>query len=162
MKGIERGKLLSRLGFVLLVLLSGIVLIPFQGISAEKLNWMQFAGVYQPVLTVNVNTGAPGSSFLFEGTGYQPNAEATIYFDGDPVGTVMTDENGDAEFLIRTVPTDPTGQYFVTLATDVNTSATADIVLAAGGDVEPTPDGFDGPTLFLFPPMFMPAMFRQS
>jgi hypothetical protein len=164
----ERWRAISRIGLLLLVLLSGISLLPFTGLSAQKLGWELYAGIYQPELNVvGADSGFPGSAFLFEGVGYPPNTLATVYVDGQERGTLTTDNQGQALFLIQTAGDDPLGQYFITLATDANTSATDDIRLQNDEPVIPPPPGWDGPTFFLdgdtLPPdtLFFPMMFQQ-
>lgn len=141
----------SRTLLVLLILLSGLALIPFTSFSAEKLNWELFAGIYEPDLdVVGEDKGFPGSAFLFRGVGYPPNALATVYIDGDARGTLFTDGQGRAQFLIQTEPGDPFGRYYVTLATDANTSDTDDIRLESDEPLIPPPPGWDGLTILLF------------
>ena len=126
----EHWKLINRSGVVLLVLISGLAVLPLTGLSAEKLGWEMYAGLYEPDLDVlGEDKGAPGSAFLYEGVGYPPNTLATIYVDGDPRGTLFTDGQGSAQFLIQSEIGDPLGRYYISMATDANTSATEDIRL---------------------------------
>lgn len=164
----ERWRAVSRIGLLLLVLLSGISLLPFTGLSAQKLGWELYAGIYQPELNVvGADKGFPGSAFLFEGVGYPPNTPATVFVDGQERGMLTTDNQGQAQFLIQTEADDPLGHYFITLATDANTSATDDIRLENDEPNIPPPPGWDGPTFLLdgdtLPPdlLYMPLMLRE-
>lgn len=156
---------ISRAGLVLLILLSGLALLPLTGLSAEKLTWELYAGLYEPSLVVVGDAiGSPGSAFEFAATGYQPNAEATIYVDGNERGTLMTDNQGSAQFLIQTEETDSTGQYVVTMATDANTSDSDNITLDENEPVIPPPPNFNDPIFTITAPdalIYMPAMFNQ-
>lgn len=158
MKSETRRRLLSRAALSLIILLSGLAFMPFAGFSSEDLGWQRYAGVYQPQLGVNVDRGAPGSAFLFTGSGYQPNTWALIYVDGVVVGVVWTDGQGGAEFLIQTAADDAPDEYFVTLATDANTSATESFELDAGEPVQPPPPAYDGPVFDLQPDLYLPVI----
>ncbi len=141
----DRWYLFSRAGLALIILLSGLALIPFTSLRAEELTWRLFANIYQPDLSVNDNSGRPGSAFLFTGSGYPPLAAATIYIDGRPLGGLTTDSSGGATFLLRTDSLDPPGRYFITLATDANTSDTRHIDLEPAEPLVPPPPNYDGP-----------------
>ena len=93
----------------LLLLFSGLALLPFTGFSAEKLDWQRFANIYQPELNVSPAVAAPGSAFVFDGSDYPPLATGTVYVDGIPVGTVTTDASGAVTFAIQTNAVDPVG-----------------------------------------------------
>ncbi|MCA9986050.1 MAG: hypothetical protein KDE09_08535 [Anaerolineales bacterium] len=135
---------LNKAAVALVLLFSGFAMLPFAKLSAEALNWQLFGGIYEPDLTVVDNVGAPGSAFHFQAANYPPNALATVYVDGLEVGTLTTDGNGQAEFLIWTEPTDPNGSYDVTMSTDANTSDTASFTLSGGQPVVPPPPNFTG------------------
>lgn len=154
----SRQKLLNRGALALLILISGLAFMPFTGFSNDDLGWQRYAGVYEATLDVNHDRGAPGSAFLFTGSGYQPDAWATVYVDGIAVGALMTDQDGNAQFLIQTTADDAPGQYFVTLATDSNTSATAAIELDVSEPVQPPPSGFDGVVLDLQADLYLPTI----
>ena len=144
-------QLISRVGLGLLVLLSGLAMLPLTGLSAEKLGWELYVGIYEPSLDVlGEDKGFPGSAFLFGGAGYPPDTLATIYVDGAARGTLMTDGQGTAQFLIQTEPGDPLGRYFITMATDANTADTDDIRLEDDEPIIPPPPGWNGPTFLLF------------
>jgi hypothetical protein len=92
-----------------------MVLLPLSGLSAERIHWINFAGIYEPDLDViSDDKGAPGSSFFLVGEGYPPFAQAIIYVDGEPKCTVMTNVAGIADFIIQTYPGDPYGEASMT------------------------------------------------
>ena len=157
----QRQKLLSRGALALLILLSGLAFIPFTGFSSDDLGWHLYSGAYQVELNVNHDRGAPGSAFHFTGSGYPASALAIVYVDGIPVGNVWTDASGNAEFLIQTQTDDELGEYFVTLATGSNTSATEDIELDAGEPVQPPPPDFEGFIFGLQAGYFLPFIAHQ-
>lgn len=142
----------GRLIWAALVLISGLAILPFRPLLAERLTWQRWANVYNPDLdVVGEDKGFPGSAFLFRGLGYPPNTLAFVYIDGDLRGDVTTDATGRADFLIQTEPGDPFGRYFVTLVVDDNLTATDDFRLEDDEPILPPPPGFDGPIFFLTP-----------
>lgn len=151
----------SQLGYVILVLLSGLAFLPFASLTAEELGWQLYAQIYNPTLDIDEDKGAPGSSFLFVGAGYPPNATATVYIDGIYRGQLTTDSGGRAEFLIQTDADDMLDRYFVTLTTDSNNLATNDFRLEADEPILMPPPGFNGPVFNLFgqlPSLYLPII----
>ena len=140
----------------LLILLSGLAFMPFTGFSSDDIGWELYSGAYQVDLEVNYDRGSPGSAFHFTGSGYPANELAIVYVDGVPVGNVWTDGGGNAEFLIQTATSDALGEYFVTLATGSNASATEDFELESGEPVQPPPPGFDGSVFDLQAELYLP------
>lgn len=159
MKRLDK-KVVPRVLITLLILLSGLAMIPFVELPTAALGWELFAGIYTPDLTVNQTSGAPGSVFAFTGTNYPANSLANIYVDGNLVGTVMTDGAGKGSFLIDTRGSIP-GQYNVTMEVDINASATQGIDLIAGGTIVVPPPGFPGPTFLVGHPVFLPAVLSR-
>ena len=137
-----------RLALTLVILLSGVAMVPFIDIPAEAIGWELLAGVYEPSLDVDEDSGAPGSVFAFTGSDYPPNSPATVYVDGRRVGSLNTDGSGRATFMLDTAGADP-GRYNVTLEVDVNASATEDIRLETDEDLVTPPSGFTGPRFTL-------------
>ena len=135
---------LNRAAIALILLFSGFLLLPFTNLSAEELNWQLFGGIYEPNLDIDDDDGAPGSAFFFYASNYPANAVATIYVNGSQVGTLTTDSDGRAEFVIQTQVTDSPGDYDVTMATDANSSDTDDYQLDNGLPVLPPPPNFTG------------------
>jgi hypothetical protein len=152
-----RKKTVLRGALTLLILLSGLAMLPFVKLPTQAINWELFAGVYAPELSVNATSGAPGSVFAFTGSSYPGNAIATVYVNGVSKGTVMTDDTGTATFLINAALAQP-GLYNITLEVDINASATQSIELIAGGDIIQPPDEFQGPVFFLGNPVFLPII----
>ncbi|MCA9971432.1 MAG: hypothetical protein KC425_14500 [Anaerolineales bacterium] len=153
-------KQLSRIALALVVLLSGLALVPFTELSAEKLDWQRYAGIYQPDLDVAPPLGAPGSAFVFTGSGYPANTLATIYADGNPIGTAQTDGGGGLQFAILTDGGDNLGLYYITAATGANASATNDFTLDANEPVVPLPPNFTAPVIELPSLFFLPVIFN--
>ena len=127
----ERFIYLSRFGFALLILISGVAMIPFTGLSGQQLSWRQFAAVYQPIVEVNHAAGAPGSAFLMTGSGFPPNTVVTVFRDGSPIGTLMSDGAGLVEGLIETFTFNPEGDYFISVTVNSRDSATTSFSLDA-------------------------------
>ncbi len=148
-----------RISLTLAILLSGAAMIPFVDLPVGAIGWETLAGVYAPDLVVNETSGAPGSTFAFTGSDYPPNSLASVYVNGEALGSVMTDAGGTATFKLNTVGA-ALGQYNVTLEVDINASATQSIELVESGSTVTPPDGFDGPTFFLGHAIFLPAVYR--
>jgi hypothetical protein len=71
-------------------------------------------------LSINYQTGAPGSYFTLMGSGYPPNDTAVLTLNGRSLGTIPTDANGDFTFLLNSTGADE-GAYQLTAT--VNPSA---------------------------------------
>jgi hypothetical protein len=89
-----------------------------------------------PQIIANRTTGGPGDSISIAGTGFTANATVTFFWDGAPIGTVMSDLVGTFENAMIVVPKDARGSHFIT-ATDggsapsgVNFRVVASLVLS--------------------------------
>jgi hypothetical protein len=153
-------ELLTRGLIAALILMSGLALIPYLELPQKTLGWEQFAGIYTPELVVEPEFGRPGSTFTGTGSNYPANTLATVYVDGDPLGTVMTDENGSAIFYINTIGAD-VGVYNVTLEVDINTSATDTFELIADGPLILAPPNPAGPVFYLINVMYLPIFVKD-
>jgi len=160
MKSLNKEQI-TRLALTLVILLFGAAMIPFVDLPVGAIGWESLTGVYEPDLSVNETSGAPGSTFAFTGSNYPPNSLALIYVNGEVKGSVMTDAIGKATFKLNTIEAAP-GTYNVTLEVNINATATQSIELVESGPTVTPPVGFDGPTFFLgFPnPIFFPAVYR--
>mgnify|MGYP003383401031 CR=1 FL=1 len=96
-------------------LLSGLLLVPFVGLPTQAFGWQLFANAYQPALTVNYDTGAPGSYFNLRGSGLPANASGTVTVNGQVIGTITTDALGNVDFTLHALPT-AAGYYQVVLS----------------------------------------------
>lgn len=161
MKSLNKEQII-RLALTLVILLSGAAMIPFVDLPVGAIGWESLTGVYEPDLSVNETSGAPGSTFAFTGSDYPPNSLASIFVNGEAKGSVMTGAGGIATFKLNTAGAAP-GTYNVTLEVDINATATESIELVESGPTANPPVGFEGPTFFLdFPnPVFLPIVFRQ-
>lgn len=103
-------------------------------------NWLtsianlQRTGNICATLEVNFPAGAPGSYFLLTGSGYPPNADATVTANGNVVGTVATDTGGEFSFRLETPDADP-GFYLVTAS--VNPAASTYLRLSLDQPIRP-------------------------
>jgi hypothetical protein len=131
-------------------MLAAIALVPLAGLSAERLGWEMFAGIYEPNLNVIEDRGMPGSAFHFIADSYPPNSLATVYRDGNPIGYLDSGPTGYFEFVVQSEAGDPLDRYDITAATDGNNSATDEIRLEEDEPLIPPPPGWDGPTFLLF------------
>lgn len=154
----QRAKRFSRIGFVLIIIFSGLALLPFSPLSAEKLTWQRFAGIYQPDLDViGEDDGAPGSAFLFSGDSFPMDATATVFFGDDQVGTVTTTTGGDFQFQLQTTAVTPPGQYIVTVIGE-GASASTTITLGDALPLRDPVDGFAGPTFVTGHLIYLPSV----
>ncbi|MBK8905259.1 MAG: hypothetical protein IPM53_29020 [Anaerolineaceae bacterium] len=129
----------------LVVLLSGIAMVPYFDRPAAALEWRMMAGVYTPELSVHASEGALGSQFAFTGTGFPPHKRATVFVNGRYLGRVMTNAHGMAQFIVQS-PTSPLalGHHNITLEVDMNASATQGFTLSNDAPLVWAPDGFRG------------------
>ncbi len=146
----DRFRAYIRSGSALIFMLAAIAMVPLAGLSAERLNWQVFAGIYEPDLEVVEDRGQPGSAFHFIAAGYPPNMLVTVYRDGSPIGYMNSGPAGSFEFLVQTQPSDPLERYDITAATDINNSDTEEIRLEDDEPLLPPPPGWDGPIFELF------------
>ena len=79
-------------------------------------------------LTINYASGRPGSFFTIEGANYPISSAVTITVNGQVMGVVPTDADGDLLFLLNTAQAD-LGPYIVTAS--VNPGSAARFVLDA-------------------------------
>lgn len=137
---------LSRTLLALLVALSGLLMLPLSGLSAETLNWQMFAGVYDAEIDIvsDDDQAHPGSAFHFVATGFPANSVATVEIDGRTRGAVMTDSNGRADFLIQTDASDAEGRFYVTAYTDANFYVSEDFRLRNDKDFQAAPANWNG------------------
>jgi hypothetical protein len=158
MKGLQKENM-TRLALTVAILLGGLALLPFIDIPAEAITWELMAGVYEPKLDVDEDSGAPGSIFAFTGSDYPPQSEASVYVNGRLVGRLMTDGSGMATFSLNTGGAEE-GMYNVTMEVDVNAAATEEIELKSGEPVLSPPPGFSGPmfSLVLQNGIYLPAI----
>jgi hypothetical protein len=105
----------------------------FQNWLASITN-LQRTGNPCATLAVNFPTGAPGSYFLLTGSGYPPNADATVTANGNVVGTVATDTGGEFSFRLETPDADA-GFYLVTAS--VNPAASTYLRLSLDQPIRP-------------------------
>lgn len=149
-------ELLTRVLIAVLILTSGLALVPFLDLPKTTLGWEQFAGIYTPELVVEPELGRPGSVFRGTGSNYPANSLATVYVDGNAIGTLFTDNDGSAIFYIHTIGAS-IGTYNVTLEVDINASATDSFELVADGPLIPAPPNPSGPIYYLTYVTYLPA-----
>ena len=140
----------------LLILSSGLALLPFIDQPVTAIGWKLFAGIYTPLLEATETTGAPGSVFTFTGSNYPPDSLATIYINGKAQGVVTTDQDGVVVFLVNTLGA-LVGQYDVTLEVDGNASATNGFNLNDGAALL-TPPSLSAPVVDLKDAVFFPVV----
>lgn len=140
-------KNLPRILIAMLIFIAGAALIPFVGLPAQGYTWQQYANAYVPVeLAINYHFGQPGSIFTITGQGFDPDSTATVEVNGQTLGTVDTDSNGELLFLIDSSGAQE-GYYFVTVT--AGGSASVSFFLAAGAPNRPQEDTG---TIFALPP----------
>ena len=143
----------------LVILLSGVALLPFVEMPTEALTWQMFAGIYDATLSVNYTTGQPGSYFTFAGAQYPANSMATLSINGNNIGQVETDNGGNLTFILYTGGVDP-GIYSVTATVNSNASATAVIELLPNAPLR-LQEG-SGPIFAVSPIYYAPIISKAS
>jgi photosystem II stability/assembly factor-like uncharacterized protein len=91
---------------------------------------------YEPpaTLTINYESGAPGSYFTITGGNFSPNNTATITINGHTLGSIPTDAQGSLTFWLNTTGAE-IGAYLVTAS--VNPSANRWFNLDTAAPVRP-------------------------
>jgi len=118
-------KKIAYAALALMILVSGIALIPVMGLPVQGFNWQLFANVYeQPTLEVNHLSGKPGSFFTFTATGLSPNTKYSITANGALLGEVETDDDGNLTFVLNTSQGNP-GHYLISVDAETSTSIRA-------------------------------------
>lgn len=82
----------------------------------------------QPELTIDNNTGAPGSFFTLNGSDFPPDEVATVTVNGYELGTVQVGGDGTYSFVLSTTEAD---EGYYSLTASVNPSAAVQFVLDA-------------------------------
>ncbi|MEW5986371.1 MAG: hypothetical protein AB1791_07035 [Chloroflexota bacterium] len=142
----------------LVILFSGLALLPYIDLPSEALSWQKYAGVYDATLTVNYPDGQPGSYFTFTGNNYPPDSALTVAIDGETLGTVVTDSDGYVVFILDTGGALP-ATYTVSATVDANATASAVIALSPGAPFRPL-EG-EGPIFSLGARLYLPVVFSS-
>lgn len=154
MKNLDK-VIVMRLFMALFILLSGMALVPFVERPLNPLDWRMFAGVYEAQLSVNYPTGRPGSIFIFTGSNYPPNQQATIAIDGEDIGTVNTGPAGQFIFDVNTTGA-AIAIYSVSATVNANASATSGFELQAEAPLRGDSGG--GTTFYVAYILYLPAI----
>jgi hypothetical protein len=100
--------------FAISVFIVGAALIPFVGLPQEGFSWQRFADVYTPMsLGINYENGSPGSFFTVTGNNFPQDSTVTILANGEALGPVATDNDGDLFFIVDSGLAGP-GFYIIT------------------------------------------------
>lgn len=154
MKNLDKA-IVIRLFIALFILLSGMALVPFVERPINPLDWRMFAGVYEAQLSVNYPTGRPGSIFIFTGSNYPPNQQATVAINGDNMGTVNTGPAGQFVFDINTTNA-PVAVYSISATVNANASATSGFELL--NDAPLRGDSGGDTTFYVVYALYLPAV----
>jgi hypothetical protein len=96
-------KNIHRILLSLAVLMLGVAMIPVMGLPVAGFTWQRFADVYLPTtLEVDHPSGQPGSYFTITGMNYPVDADLDVHVNGVLLGSVHSDLNGNAVFVIST------------------------------------------------------------
>lgn len=143
------------------VVLSGLALVPVMGLPKAGFSWQRYANAYVPTtLATNHASGSPGSFFTITGTNYPVNSTLAIHVNGAPLGSVLSDGNGNLLFVIDT--TGANLGYYTVVVDPVNNVSTR-FLLKLGDPVWPQDVG---PPVLPLPPnisnqlIFLPGIFR--
>jgi hypothetical protein len=139
----------------LVILLSGLALIPFVNLPTEAIGWQRFAGVYDAVLTINYPDGIAGSYFTITGQNFPAESMAGVFLNDREIGAVPTDSGGNLNFIISTFNLDP-GVYTVVATVHANATASVGFEILAEGPLRPREGS--GPVIYALPITFLPIM----
>jgi len=134
-----------RIMVALVILLSGLAIIPFVSLPTQAFRWQRYANAYQPTLAINHVSGGRGSFFRITGSGYPADTTVTVFVNGVLVGVTSTDDLGEVDVSLSTSQAD-LGWYVVVVM--ANPSAEIGFRLAAGEPLWPQEGGgpvFDVP-----------------
>ncbi len=147
----------ARTLIALSILMAGLALVPFVSLPTQAFGWQLYANAYQPVLSLNHTTGAPGSFFRVTGSGFQADTTATVLVSGVMIGTTATDSSGEVDFLVSTAQAD-LGYYWVTVIAGGSATATFRLVASepqrppqGGGPVLDVPSGLAAANVIYLP-----------
>jgi hypothetical protein len=154
---------IPRILFSLAVLLSGLALTPYVEMPRQRLGWQLYAGMYEPLFTVNHPSGQPGSYFTLRGSNFPTDSAVylTVYhsnYGTRPLASVTTDGTGQFTQLILTSGS-PVGAYTVTATANPNASATTNFLLDSAAPQWPQED--QGPIVRTLGNLYAPAVFRN-
>lgn len=91
----------SRIIIAVGIFLVGAALIPFVGLPQDGFSWQRFADAYVPAaLEINFDSGSPGSYFTVNGYNFPQNDSVSIIVNGNLIGSITTDNNGDFLLII--------------------------------------------------------------
>ncbi len=103
--------------------------IPWRSSPAEVI------GLTPATLALNYAGGQPGSYFTVTGSYFLPMEQIALSINGHPLaGTIITDDQGEMDFLLSTLQADE-GDYFITA--EATLSSAAQFVLDAGLPLRP-------------------------
>jgi hypothetical protein len=101
-----------------------------------------------PLIESNLATGAPGSLFVLNATGFPADANATLSLQGPgdsefrPLSTLTMSANGERTIVLATRPEDPPGSYRLRLTVGAAITAETSLSLATGAPLlDERPDG---------------------
>ena len=146
----------ARIMIALVILLSGLAIIPFVSLPTQAFRWQLYANAYQPTLAINHASGGRGSYFRITGSGFPANT--TVLVNGVSVG--VTDDLGEVDVSLSTGQAD-LGWYIVVVM--ANPSAEIGFRLAAGEPQWPQEGGgpvFDVPSGIARHLVYLPVVAR--
>jgi hypothetical protein len=145
-------KSMARIFIAMLVFLTGVILVPAMGLPTEGFNWQRYAGVYDETsLTINHDSGAPGSFFTVLGTNFSPESMVGVFANGVFLGELETTESGDLLFLIDSTAAED-GYYLLEVIG--SESAQTRVLIRADDTLWPQED--EGPVFLLAQPDIAP------
>jgi hypothetical protein len=100
---------------------------------------------FNPILSINYTTGAPGSFFTLTGTQFPPNELVDITINGHSIGNIPSDSSGNFNFILSTSQADE-GVYNITAS--VNPRAFARFILDNDSSIRPQEGDY---TIFTVP-----------
>ena len=110
-----------------------------------------------PLLFINYSTGAPGSYFTVDGTGFPVESALPVFINGVEVGFVQSDTEGEFSINLETSLADE-GDYIITVGNEVRALSSFNIDINApvrpmegSGDIFSVPAGISYTELVFMP-----------
>lgn len=112
-------------------------------------------GSTQASLNVTPKSGPAGTNFVFTGKGFLPSDDTiAVTINGDSLGSVGSNSNGDISFEIQTESNTAPGDYTISATDSGGSSASAKVTVSAVSEDKPTltvsPDSGKAGTTFVF------------
>jgi photosystem II stability/assembly factor-like uncharacterized protein len=95
---------------------------------------------FNPILTINYSTGAPGSFFTLDGSGFPPDSSVDLSINVFSLGSIQSDSTGSFHFILSTSQAD---EGFYNITASVNPRASVRLILDNDSPIRPQEGFYD-------------------